>query len=160
MREIKIKVYKFDELSEEAKEKARMWYRESRVDDMQFEWGHYKDDAKNIGIELREWEYRRYLKCSLELDFSQVLANILKDHGECCETWKTAKRYKDEYDKLTEEQVLNNEDEELREEFTRDIAEDYRVLLDNQYDYLNTDEYVDEMLTINEYEFKENGKIL
>ncbi len=157
MREKIIKLYKFNELSDEAKETAREWMLNGL--DYQHEWEYLVEDAKNVGINLEEWDYRRYAKCSLELDFSQVLTEILNQHGESCETYKTAERYKQEYDKLTEDQVLNGEDEELREEFTKDIAEDYRILADNQYEYIQSNEYLDELLEINDYEFTEDGKI-
>lgn len=158
MEKREITVYKFDELSDDAKEKAREWYREVSYDDMSFEWDWLNGDAKSIGLNLLEWAYDRCLKLELDLDFSQVLTKILSDHGECCETWKTAKRYKDEYDKLTEEQILNGEDEELREEFTKDIAEDYRILADRQHEYIQSDEYIDEAIRANEYDFTEGGE--
>lgn len=158
MEKREITVYKFDELSDKAKEKAREWFRESSYDDMHFEWENLEDDAENVGLKLATWGYRRYLTLELVLDFNQVLTKILADHGECCETWKTAKRYKDEYNKLSEEQILNGGDEGLREDFVEDIAEDYRVMADNQYEYIQSDEYIDETIRINEYDFTEDGR--
>ena len=59
MRIIKTKVYTFDELSEDAKEKARQWYRE--VDDFDFHADCVIEDAKEcaklIGIDIERVYY-------------------------------------------------------------------------------------------------------
>jgi hypothetical protein len=151
-----INVYEYKELSETAKEKAKEWFLSGN--DISFEWNCMKDDAKNIGISLKEYDYRRYMKGELLLDFTQVLANIIKEHGKTCETYKTAKQFQSDYMKLTEEQ--EEEKEELESEFLRSILEDYRILMDKDCDYRESEEYISEMMEANDYEFDENGKIV
>lgn len=155
-----INVYKYSELNDKAKEKARAWFLEGN--DIQFGWDCMKDDAKNVGIELTEYDYRRTMKGELTLDFTQVMANILKEHGEQCETWKTAKEYQEKYtavkQKPENDDEIDAELETLEEEFLNAILEDYRVLMDQDVDYRETEEYIAEMMEANEYEFDENGR--
>jgi hypothetical protein len=65
---------------------------------------------------------------------------------------------KDEYGELAslsdDQQV---EDMEL--EFLRSILEDYRILLQKDYDYQTSDEAIIETIQANEYEFTENGEL-
>lgn len=150
-----INVYQYSELKDNAKEKANQWFLEG--EDLQFQWECMQEDAKNVGIELKG-THNGSMKGSLLLDFSQVLANILKEHGESCETWKTAKKYKNEYSKLTEEEINDCKDEELREEFLQSILEDYRIMWEKEEEYCRSQEYISEMMEANEYEFDENGK--
>lgn len=72
MRIMKTKVYKYEELSEDAKESAREWY----VNGLEYFW---KDDNSNVleaftdifdFIKIGEWEYgyRNFINFSLDLD--------------------------------------------------------------------------------------------
>ena len=149
-----IEVYEYKELSEKAKKKARNWLLECQ--DFEFEWDCIKDDAKEVGIKLTAWEYCRYAEGELLLDMTQVIANILKEHGEPCETYKTAKEYQAKYALLTEEQ--DEERETLEIEFTKAILEDYRIQADRQYEFIQSEEAVAETMEANEYEFDINGK--
>lgn len=155
MKTIKVKLYQYSELNDTAKEKARNWFLNGNS--FEFEWECLKDDAKTVGINLTAWEYRRYCSIELRMDFSQVLSAILANYGESCATYKTAEKYQKEYAKLTEEQILNGDDEELRESFIKDIAEDYRVLADDNFEYTQSEEYISEAMESNEYTFLEDG---
>ena len=154
MKTIKVKVYQYSELNEKAQEKARNWFLEGN--DFQIEWENIQEDAKNVGVELTAWDYNRNIEGELLLDFSQVMANIIKEHGKDCETHKTAKAYQKKYNALTEEQ--DEEKEELEQEFLQSILEDYRIMADKQSDYIQSEEYIKEMMEANEYTFLEDGK--
>lgn len=157
MKTVKVKLFQYSELSEKAKEKARQWYLEA--DTFDFQWDCHVEDAKNIGLKLTEWDhYRGTIKGELTLDLTQVLANIVKDHGPECATTITAKEYQAKYSKLSEEQIINGEDEEIREDFLRAILEDYRVMIDKDYEYSQSEEAIAETMEENEYDFTEAGK--
>lgn len=156
MRIKQIEVYQYKELSEKAQEKAKNWYYE--VDDMNFEWDNLKDDALRIGLKLTSVDEREGATGEFVLDVSQVFALIMSEHGETCETFKTAQRYKAEYAKLTEDQIINSEDEDLREEFLQSLLEDYRIIWQKTIEYHYSDEYITETMEANEYEFDVNGK--
>lgn len=151
MKKIQVDIYHYEELKEGAKEKARQWLIEGL--DFDFEWNCMTEDAKTVGIELTEWDYKRYCKGELILDFTQVLANILSEHGKSCGTHKTAKKYKAQYNKLKDKE----NEEDIREDFTSSILEDYRIMLDEQHDGMFEDAYIEETMDANEYTFLKNG---
>lgn len=150
-----IEVYEYSELSDEAKRVASSWWLESGID-QEFAWDSMKEDAENVGIKLTAWEYGRTCEGKLVESFSSVLGNILKDHGDMCETYKTAKEYKDKLDVLTDEQ--EDEREELEADFLLSILEDYRIAMDKECDYQQSEEYIAEIMEANDYEFTKNGK--
>jgi hypothetical protein len=155
MREITVKLYQYSELSDDAKKRAREWFLGTGAD-RDFAWDDIKDDAKQVGIELTGWDYGRYCEGELIDSFSTVIDKILKIHGIACEPYKTAMEYKAKLDEWTEER--DDEREELEAEFLKSILEDYRIWMDKNCDYRQTEEYISETMEANEYEFTENGK--
>lgn len=155
MRTKTINLYKFDELSDEAKEKARDWFREGN--DGENEWDYIREDAKEIGLEILSLDFNRPNKGRLLWDALEVAEEIIKNHGKDCETHKTALRYLEQLKKENDEN-LSEQREETEAEFLHDLLEDYRVMLDKEIEYQNSDEVVDENIMANEYEFTEDGK--
>lgn len=160
MRVKSYEVFKFDELTEETKEKAieKLW--DINVD---YEWWESVfDDAGNIGMEIKGFDIDRGNYCKMEFkdSFENVLDYILKEHGETCETWKTANDFKKQLVKLDSE-AEDYEDlmEELRNDFLQEIQEDYRVMLRNEYEYLTSKEAIIETIEANDYEFTKDGRI-
>lgn len=153
MKIVNVNLYQYSELNNKAKEKAKNWF--LNVSDFSFEWDCLKDDAKNIGVDLQGWDYNRYLNGSLILSAKDVISKILENHGESCETYKTAKYYEAKFKQLNEE----NEEEiqELTEEFEKSILEDYRIMADKEYDFTYSDEYIEDAMKANEYDFLEDG---
>lgn len=170
MRYEKIKVYEFNELSEEAKEKAieKLW--NINVD---YEWWDcVYDDAENIGLKIKEFDLDRgsYVKGEFTISAQEVASNIIRDHGESCETYQTAVNFINEYEPVfsdyMNEQSENFESGELEDkmldmesEFLKSLCEDYRVILQNEYDYRTSTEAIIETINANGYEFTEDGKL-
>lgn len=186
-------LYQFNELSDEAKEKAREWFREGLYYDS-FEFDHVIDDAKEIaalmGIDIYnvyysgfssqgdgacfegDYQYKKgsvkavkdYAPMDKELHqiaetlqgiqkraFYQLTASV-KHRGHYSHSGCTSigvEYYGDMYKEVKEEDGLI---EALR---------DYMVWiyrqLDKQNDYINSNEYIDEAITVNEYEFTSEG---
>ena len=157
MRVATVEVYKFDELSDAAKDRAREWYREG----MHYPWW---DDAfasitafcDHFGAKIKDYEIGAYSPSWINVEAENDVFRGMKlrgfnreftPTGYCldCTLWQTF------YDcfkstgsaKLAFEAAIN------------DAVDD--VVKDMEYQY--SDDSVDEMLTINEYEFTENGKI-
>ena len=89
-----IPVYDFDGLDESAKEKARDWYRNGALD---FDWWNSTyEDAATIGLKITSFELDRGRHCEGEFKYfggaEQCARLILKEHGDKCETYKTAKK--------------------------------------------------------------------
>jgi hypothetical protein len=170
MKTVKVNVYKFSELSEQAKEKARNWWREGGLN---YEWWDYfYYDAERIGLKITSFDLdrNRHAEGDFLLAANEVAANIFKEHGEQCETYKTATQFMEEWEPVfndyMDENGVNYESEmleghlmELEEEFLSSLLEDYSIMLQNEYEYMYSDEYVNETITINEYDFTEDGSI-
>jgi len=155
---IEVTIYKFDELNDTAKEKARNWYRE----DLDYPWfseaiGSIRAFVKHFGAELRDWQIgsgsgRDYIKTNATNEnFRGVkLKDIDKDYmptGYCLdadlwgEFFRVFQRTGDA--KYSFEQAL----EEAIVGIQRDI------------DYQYSDECVDDTLRINDYQFTEDGRV-
>ena len=155
MRIKETKVYPFDELSEDAKEKAienlsdiNIWHEW---------WENTFEDAKNVGIKIMEFKLDRgnYCRGTIE-DAMDTARAILKEHGNICETWQTAKDFHDVVAKDGEDTA---DFESLCEEFTYSILEDYQIMLQKEYEYLSSEGAIIETIKANEYEFTENGEL-
>ena len=150
MRIKETKVYPFGELSENAKENA---IQESWDINLFYEWWEFTlEDAKNVGIEIKEFELDRGSYCHGAIEDAEFTANkIIQEHGESCETYKTAKDYLNS--------VKIGEDGDLDNEFRLSILEDYRIMLQKEYEYLGSEDAIIETIKANEYEFTEDGKL-
>jgi len=157
MKTILINLYEYDELSEEARERAIEKLCDINID---HEWWDYVyDDAENIGLKITGFDIDRRSYC--EGDFieypEEVARLIIENHGESCETYKTAKAFlgaiKDidlDEDDMPEEEI---------NEFKRSLLEDYRIMLQHEYEYKTSTEAIEETIRINEYQFTEDGSI-
>ena len=171
MRKMEVNVYKFDELSDEAKAKA--------VDELRYDnsghdwWDSIYDDAKTIGLKINEFDLdrNRHAKGEFLLSANEVAQNVFNNHGENCETFKTAKEfmndwqhifnnYMDEAHENYESRESEDEMLSLEDEFLKSILEDYSIMLQHEADYLSSDEAVIEMIEANEWEFTEDGELI
>lgn len=168
------KVYPFNELSDEAKEKAVAGLCDINLF---YEWWEsvYDDAALSAKLKLTEFELDRGAYCRGEfIDYAKDTADaIIENHGETCETYKTAERYAAECvalwqkypEKLDEDGFDDNEydrdaeQEEIDAEFLKSILEDYRIILQKDYEYLAGEEAIIETIKVNEYEFTEDGEL-
>jgi len=147
MRTITETVYNFDELGEEAKERARDWYREGAFD---YEWWEYTyEDAKTIGLEITSFDVDRYeIEGKLLEDVKTICARIIANHGKACETYKLAKS-------IDRRRVVG---EMATESFRRALLQEYLRMLRIECEYIVSAEVVDENIKANEYTFTEGGK--
>lgn len=152
MRIKETKIYKYDELSDSAKEKAREWMSKHALE---YEWWEFiYEDAARIGLKITEFDLdrNRYAKGALTASVKDVCANILKEHGDSCDTYKLAKEFK-----FCECEDQGNHCEH-EEEFERALLEEYSVILQKEYEYRLSDETLEEDIRANEYEFDETGR--
>jgi|ERR1019366_665374 hypothetical protein len=167
---IERKLFTFDELTDRAKETARDWYRASGLDE---DWWNFTyEDAENIGLKIKEFDIDRgsYVKAEFIASAEETAHKIEKEHGEVCETFTGAKNYLKDRDEVintaptdengdyVSEYELDQKLDDLDHEFLKALQEDYRIMLQKSYEYLQSNESVDENICINEYEFLENGK--
>lgn len=170
MKTITINLYQFNELSEEAKQKAvqNLW-----DINVSFEWWDSTcEDAKNIGLKITSFDLdrNRHAEGHFLLSANEVVQNIFNNHGENCETYKTAQAfmndwqpvfssYMDETSENYESRESENKLQEIEENFLNDLLDDYSIILQNECEYLQSDEAIIEAIEANEYYFTIDGKL-
>jgi hypothetical protein len=82
MKTIEIKVYKFDELDKQTKEKVIENYRFINVEDT-FWYDWIKEDFNRLGLEIKEFDLgrRNYVKIYIE-NFEDTSNYIIKEFGD------------------------------------------------------------------------------
>jgi len=170
MKTIEVTLYKFSELSEDAKEKAIEKLSDINVD---FDWWEYLySDAKDIGLKITSFDLarNRHAEGNFILSACEIAQNIFNNHGEICETYKTAQNFMNDWQPIFNNYMDENHKDyessesegkmiELEDEFLNSLLEDYSILLQNECDYLQTDEAIIETIEANDYDFDINGNI-
>ena len=155
---IQTEVMTFDELSEKAKQKARAWYLEGN--ELSYAWEDTREDAKNIGLKITELRQCRSTCNKGEfIDGAFNCANkILAQHGEACETFRTAKRYFDHIFLAPKTLEEEEENEVMAHDFLHSLLENYRIMFNKDVECQQSDEVVDDTIMANEYTFTADGK--
>lgn len=163
------KVFEYVELSDKAKQKALEQVCEWNID-LDW-WDQVYEDAEQVGIKITSFDIDRgnNIEGSIITSVPEVIETILGNHGEQCETYKTAKRYQQalktlgerpsESDENADDGKWEDERENTDHEFLNDILEDYLVMLRRDYEYQTSKEALEETIEANELEFTEDGKI-
>ena len=197
MKTVEVNVYQFDELSDEAKEKAREWYRNGSFN---YEWwdflyDDFKERAKEVGFDVTNIYFRGfwsqgdgamfeydYMRDKLRLEFINQLGLSAMRKDWLINNTMTSGRGKHRglyyHEKSCDHDIyweVDNGDlaygtlfyswlESFDSDFVDFVTDKYEDLchelyksLEKEYEYLNSDEAVDESLIVNEYEFDEDG---
>jgi len=156
MKTATVTIYKFEELSDDAKERARQWWR----DTMDYGWHDESLDSVKtfcafFNVKLTYWQVGAFMPYEYKTDATNEnfrglkLKDFDRDNmptGYCldCDLWQT---FYDEFKK------------------TSDAKHAFDMALDaafktwrNDIEYQYSDEATDESIIMNEYEFFENGK--
>jgi hypothetical protein len=170
MKTIKLKLYSFDELSEQAQNKALNDLRTINVD---FNWWESTyEDAKNIGLKITGFDLDRNKHATGQFTLSalEVAQNILNDHGDECQTYKLATEflskhnpifadYMDENSENYESRDLEGQLQDLEQDFLNDLLKDYADMLQKECEHLMSREAIIETFEANDYTFEENGRL-
>ncbi len=176
MRTIRTKVYKFEELSESVQEKILTNKYDINVN---YDWWENTyEDAANVDLKLTGFDIDRGSYCEGEFKYTaeNTAKKIIAEHGDMCETYKTAKSFledvkmiesntpvvfeegtEDEYEDYSEREDLIKEREE---DFLKSLCEDYLKVLRDEYEYQTSEEAVKETIIANEYEFTQDGRMI
>lgn len=158
MRTVRTKVYKFNELSRAAQQKAisELW-------DINVNLDFVTEDADNIGLNLTEWEqdsasFFYNVRGEFISSAGEVVENILREHGQDCGTYKLAMRYKTAFQLTSDEtdEELLSEREDL---FLRGLLKEYKDILQNTFDDQTSEYQIICTIQGNEYEFTKDGKL-
>jgi hypothetical protein len=166
MRTIRTKVYQFSELSKAAQSKAVEVMNDINTD---FNWWQFiYEDAAQIGLKLDGFEFDsasfvRNLGGEFTLSACEVAANIFRDHGENCETYKTAESFMEIWQPVFNTYMKTEKGEDklihLETKFLNTLLADYKQMLQDEYDHQCSREAIIETIEANEYEFDINGKL-
>lgn len=184
-------IYKFNELSESAKEKARDWYRDGCLNyewwDAVYELATTAGEMLGISIDniyfkgfyvqgsgacvTGSYSYNKGWKKKLEKEFGGTLLEELVAIGNELQAVQSRAFYKlsatlshqeDSYSSISVEHedrwAEANEEQELKDALESFEHWVFRKL-EQEYEYLTSDEAVDEAIEINEYDFYEDGSI-
>lgn len=157
-KDVTIQVFKFVELSESAKERARQWWR----DGMEFAWSDESLDSirafcAQFGIKLRGWNIGPYFPIDYMLsdyDNSNFRGMKLRQFtrenyptGYCLDAGMSIAFY-DEFKRTGD----------AKSAFEHAVYQGFKEWRDDM-EYQMSDEAIDELLEINYYEFTESGSI-
>jgi hypothetical protein len=157
-RDVMTTVYKFEELSESAKERARDWWR----DGMEFSWSDESRESieafcAQFGIHLKDWSVGPYqgFYWRAEFDNSNFRGMKLRDFerekyptGYCLDATLSITFY-DVFKKTGDAKFA----------FDCAMDEGFKDWRDDMERQLG-DDYIDDCLIANEYEFTESGKVV
>lgn len=167
-----INLYSFDELSEESQDKAiELLYDLNVMDSWWYESTY--EDAERIGLKIEGFDIdrRNSIDGKFIWDATEVAHEIIREHGEQCDTYKLAEEFlkerdeivdtalKDEDGEFEDERKLDNDLDECESEFERVLKEEYLSILRKEYEYLTSREQIIESINCNEYTFTEDGKL-
>jgi hypothetical protein len=173
-RTVRTKVYKFDELSEQAQKKALESLYDINVD---YDWWeNVCDDAAQIGLKITSFDIDRSSYCAAEFTSNATACAeaIKENHGDGCDTYKTANEFLQSWSSLVakysdgvrldvvaegNEYDFDGEADELEKEFLYSLSQDYLKMLRDEYEYQTSEEAVKETIRANEYEFTADGKL-
>lgn len=163
MKTIEIKVYKFDELDKQTKEKVIDNYRHINVEDT-FWYDWIKEDFIRLGLEIRSFDLDRGSFAEIHIDdFEQTSKNIIDEFGDSVLIKQTAKNYLKELEEIVsnfkEDEDVDRELEILDEEYQKEYSEDILSYLRANYESDISDEAVINTIEANDYDFTTNGKI-
>src|SRR3990167_4030943 len=94
MRIKETKLYQYNELSDDAKERARDWYQGVALD---YDWWDcVYEDASRVGLTIKGFSLDRgaYVDGRLDGSMNDTIAKILQEHGPSCDTYKLALEFR------------------------------------------------------------------
>lgn len=174
MRTIKITLYQFVELSTEAKEKAIEKNRHINVDYDWWDWLY--EGMSEVGVKVNSFDIY-YKNIDITIEDSQYTAKkTIENYSEGNGLAKISKQFIADRDALikklgegndiagysVKDEFINKYDEEieyLEEQYRREVSKKILDWLIEDYEYLQTDEAIEETLIANEYDFTEDGTI-
>jgi hypothetical protein len=159
MRTIETTLYKYSELSEAGKQKAREHLSNINVD---FYWWSYTyEDAAEIGLKINSFDIDRgrCVEADLNCSAMESIKKVLENHGPDCDTTKTAKCFLDLYNEIAPEMRDDDWLSDFEGDYLDAICDCYLTILRDEYEYQTSEEAVVETIEANEYEFTEDGKL-
>lgn len=134
-------LYTFDDLTDEAKEKAinNLWDITVSFD----WWENVYEDAEQIGLKITEFDIDRgsYLSGDVTDYTLNVAERILKEHGEMTETYKLAEQYMEDRKTRTNEILVEQCQGEADLLYWPGCLKDWETIIDYYPEEIEEDDY-------------------
>ena len=165
---IETTVYTLEEMpAGKGRRRALAWLAEAVTDDNW--WDTTYQDALDVGLKITGFDlYRRGINAEIETSAPEVAETITGNHGKDCATFKAAHDYLRELDTVgpacdaedgsEERNTWEAKREEIDGDFLKALRAAYLKMLDDEYEYLQSEEHYIEMAEANDYTFTESGK--
>jgi hypothetical protein len=167
MKTIEIKVYKFEELDKQTKEKVIENYRYINVEDKDW-WEFIQYNLKNLyNIELHEFNLDRGYSVNINIksELFEVCENIIREKTYFHFILSEAKSYVEKYNEIQS----NNKEDEVIEQLVEQLDYESNIekhiensilkSLDCEWEYCISDEAVTDTIEVNDFDFTTDGKI-
>lgn len=166
-------VYKFEELNEDAKDKALEKYYHINVEHDWYD-NTYEDIKTLLGITITGFDLDRGQYVEFDFSCNDITKNFLKGlHGMCFSSDRhfgylveLTEKYLADFDRLDQDEAKDMSIDEIQDELYEERCEIKAQLEDailqnlrSEYEYLTSEEAVIEAFEANECEFKEDGTI-
>lgn len=173
-------IYKYDELSEKAKEKVIEKFYDFNVDNDWWDCSYdgFKEDLKEIGLECKTFYFSLDRDWNIEANGlsieditkfvrsfdTKIKDSIISAAGICLEhhtgrhSWSTFTGSYDIPDRCPKFQKVVYSLIDGCNEKLKDVLESFLNSLQKEYEYLTSREAIEETILCNEYEFLESGK--
>jgi len=174
-------LYKYDELSEKAKEKVIEKFYDFNIDNEWWDGSYegFKEDLKEIGLECKTFYFSLDRDYNIEANSLRVddinkfvrsfdkkvkdsvisAAEICLEHHTGRNSWSTFTVNYDIPDRCPKLQKAVNNLVDACNEKLKDVLEGFLSSLQKEYDYLTSREAIEEGIRCNEYEFLESGEM-
>lgn len=173
MRVIEIKAYTFEELSKAAQRKALNQFSDYNTEENWWNWTY--EDAKEIGIQINGFDLNSYRSIEFTstrhnswVDVARLIVNnwpdvqenILVDAAKKLLEWNTVELVKCALLEDPTEGYHESDDTEETGDFQTAIQKYFFERLTAEFEYLSSDEAIQEIIESNGYEFDEQGNKL
>lgn len=172
METVEQKAYKFDELSDEAKEKALNNLRHINVG---WNWCHsVLNKANELGIVITSIDLEfGSIDGFLKEEIPTVADNIIKNYSKDSQLYNIAICYKNKYREIIKQydgstdivlewkntETIEKEIDDLEKEFSREVLKAYLAEIRDEYDYQVSNEAVKDTIRKKGYLFTESGEL-
>jgi hypothetical protein len=164
MKIIEIKLYKFDELSEQSQAKAIKAHQINTNYDW---WDCIEINAKECGVIVESFDtYRGDINLSFKWEANDVAHGLIHFWGAESDIGKVSQTFIDERTKLHEyhaeefsqpQNTLEEDEDNLVDYFHGDVSNYFLKQLCDELEWIESDEYAKEYLSDMDYDFMEDG---
>lgn len=169
MRTIETRIYYYEELDGFAQRKALAHFSDINLD---HDWYQPTFETWNeMGVSIKSFDlYRKHIELDLMYSFEDTAISIVSYFGEDHDGYKFAqdflmykkkldKTYENSFDEFGECQEYDDELEDACDLFYADLKESIYTWLEAEWDYLQSEEAVEESIIANEIEFTKEGRV-